>query len=118
MRRSRLRRIVASLGVAAAGIDSIAFGALWIGGRIVVRDLDRIRPAEAAARMPHVPTLIFAGSADDRAPIDDARRIAAAAPRAEVVVVPGADHAAVLAYTASDDALVTIAALIDEIAAD
>ena len=39
-----------------------------------------------------VPTLIVHGTADDVVPVDHARRLAAAAPNAELVVIEGAGH--------------------------
>jgi pimeloyl-ACP methyl ester carboxylesterase len=93
-------------------LDTLAFAALWLGGQLVITDIDRIRPFEAAARFPDVPMLIFAGGADDRAPVDDARRIADAAPRARVIVVEGADHDAVLRHVSSRAALREIEELV------
>ncbi len=74
------------------GIDDLAFGALWIGGRMVLPELDVIAPCDAARAMPHdVPVLVIAGDRDARAPVEDARCIAAPLTNARVFVVPG-DH--------------------------
>ncbi|AKF07347.1 hypothetical protein DB32_004496 [Sandaracinus amylolyticus] len=74
-------------------LDGLAYGALLLGARVVMPELDRIRP-EASARAidRDVPVLVFAGGADRRAPIDDARRITRALSRARIVAIEGADH--------------------------
>jgi alpha-beta hydrolase superfamily lysophospholipase len=74
-------------------LDRVAFGALRVGGPLVLPELDRMRPVASAARMPaEIPVLVFAGDADDRAPPDDARRISEPLARARVVIVPGMEH--------------------------
>lgn len=75
------------------GIDRLAYTALLLGSYLALPELDEIEPARAAGQMPcHTPVLVFAGTADDRAPPSDARRIVASLTRARVVVVPGAGH--------------------------
>lgn len=75
------------------GLDRLAYAALLLGSYVALPELDQIEPARAAGQMPrHIPVLIFAGAADDRAPPSDARRIIASLTRARVVVVPGAGH--------------------------
>lgn len=74
-------------------VDELAYGALRLGALFALPEIDRMRPVDAAARAPReTRALIFAGSADERAPVADARAIAARMPNAELVVVPGLDH--------------------------
>ncbi|UJR80064.1 alpha/beta hydrolase [Sandaracinus amylolyticus] len=74
-------------------LDGLAYGALLLGARVVMPELDRIRPEASARGIDRdVPVLVFAGSADRRAPIDDARRITRTLSRARIVAIEGADH--------------------------
>jgi uncharacterized protein len=75
-------------------LDTVAYGAMMVGARVMLPDLDSIRPSEHAAHLaPKTATLVFAGAADDRAPPEDALRIARAS-RGRAIVLPGLDHEA------------------------
>lgn len=96
-------------------IDDLAFGALWVGGRLVLPELDRIAPCEAARAMPHdVPVLVIAGDRDARAPVEDARCITETLTNATVLVVPG-DHEEVSAAVGGEG-LSSIASFLDRVA--
>lgn len=75
------------------GIELLAYGALLTGGRLALPELDRIRPVEAATRVPErARVLLVAGGADDRAPPSDSEAIAANLAHARVVIAEGLDH--------------------------
>lgn len=75
---------------------------LWTGARLALPALAGPSPCEAARELPDVPVLVLAGSADRRAPPEDARRVAqAAGARARLVVIEGGGH---LALRAADPA--------------
>jgi pimeloyl-ACP methyl ester carboxylesterase len=94
--------------------DELAYGALLLGGAVLLPELDRIRPAEAArAIRTDSPVLIFAGERDTRAPVSDARAIAARLSQARVIVVPDAEHEEVGRYVTADEGLRAIRDLID-----
>lgn len=89
------------------GVRHAAYAGLRLTAPLVLPDFDRISPLDAAsggaARGAGTrPVLVLAGSADSRAPPDDARAIAERiGPRAELVVIEGGDH---LALDAPDPA--------------
>ena len=98
------------------GVDRIAYAALLFGGIFALPELDEIEPARAATQMvPDTPLLIFAGGADDRAPASDAHRIAATLCRAQVVVVPGADHDELALHTQTVSMQGRVLAFLDEV---
>jgi len=75
------------------GLDQLAYGSLLLGGRLALPELDRIRPVTAARAVPpSASLLVIAGTADDRAPVSDARRIAEASGHGTVLAVEGLDH--------------------------
>ncbi len=90
LRQAVRRRTKKYLGL----LDLPAYGALLLGGRIALPELDRIRPVRAASSVPSgTPALVIAGADDERAPWDDTRRIAHAMSRgATPMEVPGLDH--------------------------
>lgn len=99
------------------GLSQLAFGALWVGGHLVLPEFDKIAPRDAALRMPRdVPTLVFVGERDARAPLEDARVIARSLRAASIVVVPGLDHEEVSAIVSRPDGLRTVAAFLDGVA--
>ncbi len=88
------------------GLDALAYGALLVGARVALPELDRIAPVRAVERLPRdLPILVIAGGADRRAPESDARRIVQGLSRARVVVLPGADHEAMLARALEPEGL-------------
>lgn len=98
-----------------AGVEWLAYSALVVGARVVVPELDRIRPEASAREMPaDMPALFLVGGEDERAPASDARAIAAPLRRARIVVVPGAEHETITRFLSSDEGLAHVAALIDE----
>jgi pimeloyl-ACP methyl ester carboxylesterase len=98
-------------------LSELAFGALWVGGRIVLPELDRIAPRDAAAHMPRdVPVLVIVGEADARAPLEDARAITGPLEEAAIVVAPGLDHEEVSAIVAAPEGLAAIAPFLDGLA--
>jgi pimeloyl-ACP methyl ester carboxylesterase len=97
-------------------IDDVAFGALWVGGRLVLPELDRIAPCQAATRMPSdLPVLVIAGERDARAPVEDARCIARTLRRARIVVLPG-DHEEVSGCVGEPSGLAAIGPFLDRVA--
>lgn len=91
-------------------LDQLAYGALLVGGRIALPELDEIAPARAATLMPPaLPVLVIVGERDARAPLSDAQEIVSPLTDAEIVVLPGLDHEAVSAclVTREGRALVT-----------
>ena len=59
----------------------------------IVRMMDR-PDAFATLQSVTVPTLIVTGEEDALTPVDDARKMHAAQPKAELVIIPGAGHLA------------------------
>ena len=58
-----------------------------------IRSIAELRPVEAAAKIAPRPWLLVHGSADDVVPVDDARRLAAAAgPAVEVRIITNGPH--------------------------
>jgi pimeloyl-ACP methyl ester carboxylesterase len=55
------------------------------------------RPVPPAPALPDVPALVLSGELDLRTPLEDARRVVAALPRARLVRQPGVGHAVVFA---------------------
>lgn len=86
------------------GMSTLAYGALWVGGRALLPDADSIAPVQAAARFPpNARALIVAGGADASAPPSAARAIARAMPGgARVVVLEGEGHAGVARAVATE----------------
>lgn len=76
--------------------DRAAYAGLAVTAPLVLGDVDRISPLEAAAHVPKdVPVLVLAGGADPLATPEEAAEIGGRiGPRAEVVVFPGAGHVA------------------------
>jgi alpha-beta hydrolase superfamily lysophospholipase len=76
--------------------DFVAYAGLSVTAPLVLSDVDRISPVEAAGAVPReMPVLVLAGSADRRARFDEARAILdRLGPRAESVVIDGGDHLA------------------------
>lgn len=75
------------------GVAQAAYGALRLGATLVLPELDRLRPAAAAAALPpEVPVLVLFGGDDDRAPRSDAEAFVSAHAGARVVELPGLDH--------------------------
>jgi pimeloyl-ACP methyl ester carboxylesterase len=100
-------------------LSQLAFGALWVGGRLVLPELDRIAPREAAARMRRdVPVLVIVGERDARAPLEDARAITRPLEDAAIVVAPGLDHEEVSAIVGTPEGLAAIAPFLDALAPD
>jgi pimeloyl-ACP methyl ester carboxylesterase len=77
-------------------VEAVAYAGLAVTVPLVLPDVDRISPADAAARVPRdVPVRLLAGGADRRATPDDARAILARlGPAADLVVIDGGDHLA------------------------
>jgi pimeloyl-ACP methyl ester carboxylesterase len=99
----------------APGLSQLAFGALWVGGHLVLPEFDCIAPRDAALRMPRdVPTLVFVGERDARAPLEDAQAITQSLRAASIVVAPGLDHEEVSAIVSRPDGLRMVAAFLDE----
>ena len=97
-------------------IDDVAFGALWVGGRLVLPELDRIAPCQAATHMPSdLPVLVIAGDRDARAPVEDARCIARTLTSARVVILPG-DHEEVSGCVGEPAGLSEIGPFLDRVA--
>ena len=75
------------------GVETLAYGALLAASPVVLPDLDRIRPLQAAHRVrTTTPMLIVAGELDRRAPLRVAREMAVGHPDARVIVAPALDH--------------------------
>jgi fermentation-respiration switch protein FrsA (DUF1100 family) len=79
-----LRRITRDAGMAVAP-EVFADPQGWVA------EFDRVVPERSIADV-DVPTLVVHGDRDDVVPVEHARRIAAAARRADLLVVAGADH--------------------------
>jgi alpha-beta hydrolase superfamily lysophospholipase len=75
-------------------IRELAGCGLTIVAPLVLSDLERISPWEAAARVPSsIPVLLLAGERDSRAFPDEARAIAERmGSQAEIRIMPGAEH--------------------------
>ncbi len=72
-------------------VELVAYGALRVGALALLPELDRMSPRDHADALAGTRTLFVAGGADDRAPPDEVRSIAARA-GAPVLVVPGVTH--------------------------
>jgi hypothetical protein len=81
------------------GIEACAYHTLNCVAPIVLSNIDRIAPEDAAAKMPSgIPVLILAGEHDILAMADESRAIAnRIGPAARVVVVPNGPHTNLLA---------------------
>ncbi len=98
-------------------LDELAYGALFVGGRMVLPELDRIAPASSARAMPSaVPTLVIVGGEDDRAPLSDARLIVAPLSDARIETIAGASHETVSAIAATEQGLALVSSFLDEVA--
>lgn len=98
-------------------VDDLAFGALYVGGRLVLPELDDIAPFRSAARMPaDVPVLVIAGELDTRAPLSDARMIVAPLSDASVVTIAGADHEEVSGVVETPEGLAIVADFLEGLA--
>jgi uncharacterized protein len=75
-------------------LDAIAYAGLRVTAPLVLPDVDRLSPYDAAAEVPPEPQmLLLTGTADRRATPDEARAIAERLGlRAELVVFEGGDH--------------------------
>jgi pimeloyl-ACP methyl ester carboxylesterase len=75
-------------------LDRVAYTGLALTAPLVLDDVDRISPLDAAAGIPKdVPVLLLAGAADRHAtPAESAAIAERIGPRAEVVVFDGAGH--------------------------
>jgi pimeloyl-ACP methyl ester carboxylesterase len=75
-------------------LDAIAYAGLSLTAPLVLDDVDRISPLDAATGVPKdVPVLLLAGATDRHAPPAESVAIAERiGPRAEVVVFDGAGH--------------------------
>ncbi|MCB9616895.1 MAG: alpha/beta hydrolase [Sandaracinus sp.] len=98
------------------GLEALAYSALTVGARFWLPDLDELRPAERARVPPNVPTLIFVGEADDRAPPSDAEAIASRLTRVTVERVPGADHETTIDHPTTSAGRRSVARLLHEVA--
>lgn len=98
-------------------VGELAYGALLVGGRMVLPELDLISPATSARGMPKdVPTLVLVGERDDRAPLSDARLITAPLTGARIEVIAGASHEEVSASVSTEAGLAIVARFLDELA--
>jgi alpha-beta hydrolase superfamily lysophospholipase len=79
------------------GLDALAFAGLRLAAAWSLPELDRIRPVEAVAQLPRGAAVwILAGTADRRAPPEDARALAAAsAAPVRLEWIEGADHGSI-----------------------
>ena len=86
--RNRTRMLLPPL------LEAVAYAGLRVTAPLVLSDPSEISPFEAAKGVwPDTPVLVLAGGADRLALPDEARAIAdRIGPRAELVVVDGADH--------------------------
>lgn len=99
-------------------LGEVAFGALFVGGRLVLPELDEIAPARSAARMPRdLPVLVLVGERDARAPLSDAQAITAPLSDARLVVLPGLDHEEVSRVVGTRDGAALVADFLDEVVA-
>lgn len=75
-------------------LDSVAYTGLVVVSPLVLEDVDRISPVEAAAKVPRdLPVLLLAGGEDRRAQPQEAREIQQRlGPQARLIVIEGADH--------------------------
>lgn len=75
-------------------LDRVAYAGLVLVAPLVIGDVERISPLQAAARAPHeIPLLILAGGKDSRATVAEARAIQTCwGSRAELLVIENADH--------------------------
>lgn len=80
------------------GLEALAYGALVVGARAWLPDLDELRPALRARIPPRSSVLIFVGERDERAPPSDAEAIAASIPHAVIERIANADHEDTLAH--------------------
>jgi alpha-beta hydrolase superfamily lysophospholipase len=91
-------------------VGELAYGALLVGGRMVLPELDDIAPAHAAEAMPRdLPVLVLVGERDARAPLSDAQRIVAPLADASIVTFEGADHEEVGAVVSTPRGLDVVA---------
>jgi pimeloyl-ACP methyl ester carboxylesterase len=97
------------------GLSQLAYGALLVGGRVVLPEIDRMRPELAAREMIDRPLLVFAGSADERAPVADAQRIAREVHGSRVVVLEGAGHNSAIRRALGDEGMREIAQLLSSL---
>jgi len=76
------------------GLDRVAYAGMVLVAPLLLPDMDRISPLEAASGMPeNVPVLILAGSADRRAHPDEARAIhQRLKPHSRLVIIEGGGH--------------------------
>lgn len=99
-------------------VGEVAYGALLVGGRMVLPELDEIAPARAAAAMPaDVPVLVLVGERDERAPLSDAQRIVAPLADARIVTLEGADHEEVSGSVATPPGLAAVAGFLEALEA-
>ncbi len=80
-------------------LDSAAYSGLVVVSPLVLADVEKISPLEAASKAPtHLPVLILAGGQDTRARPDEAQAIQQRlGPKARLVVFEEADHLRLLA---------------------
>jgi alpha-beta hydrolase superfamily lysophospholipase len=75
-------------------VDRRAYGALRTAASLAWSDFSRVLPVDALREIPmHAPVLLLAGEADRHAPVEEqAELLAALGGRADLVVIPGAEH--------------------------
>lgn len=90
-------RLMATQGPLSRAPSPIKTGILRTIERTIGHPFDDIAPESTAGRVT-APVLLVHGDADSVVPVDDVRKLAAANPAAEVLIVPGADHASLEAF--------------------
>lgn len=96
------------------GVEALAYFALLAASPIVLPELDRIRPRDAARRVREdMPMLIVTGEMDRRAPFEVAFEMAEHHHAAEVVMAPHLDHEMLGRWVHSAGARASLRALLD-----
>ena len=98
-------RLMATQGPLSRAPQPIKAGVLRTIEKTIGHPFDEIAPESTAGRV-DVPLLLIHGDADSVVPVADVHRLAKSNPRAEVLIIPGADHGSLEAFIPYMDRLI------------